>query len=149
MVNEIDIELKVKEHQYLHARRTTVIIITVNIFPKGPIPRGDQVQWDWSPIYTHSSLSLGPKYVLTNGKGEVLAADKSCQILLEMLIGRPSICRRPQFNGKTNNIDRPTNSIGHANLLFLVITLSSAIFWLSSARFGEQAFKSVQSLLKK
>ena len=66
-----------------------------------------------------------------NGKGAVLAADESCQLLLKMLIGRHQYVGH--FNGKTNNIGRPTNEIDHTDLSFLVVPLWTAVFFLSSA----------------
>ena len=38
-----------------------------------------------------------------------------------MSSGRPLKNYRPQFYGKTNNIGRPTNLFGHANLFFFVV----------------------------
>ena len=52
--------------------------------------------------------------------GTVPAADDSSQIIFKESIGLPPICGLPRFNGKTNNIVRPTNSFGQADLFFLV-----------------------------
>ena len=54
-------------------------------------------------------------------------------VIIENVNWSPSICWPPQFNGKTNNIGWPTNEMGHTDLSILVVTLSTAVFFLLSA----------------
>ena len=60
-----------------------------------------------------------------------MVADKSYKIIKQfVLLDHQKVPKVPQFNGKTNNIGRPINSVTRI-LCFLVSTHSLAVFCLS------------------
>ena len=59
----------------------------------------------------NSNDSLNDQETFVTGSRVHIGADKSnlIQKIQRISIGRPQICWRPQFNGKTNNIGQPTS----------------------------------------